>query len=220
MKNDKLEAEGKMAPPNHAWVVQEHGGALNALDGKGLMVLVAGMAESEVGLPPLPHPTLPPLRTLSPCSCYSALGGHCEKPAPTMPVAARRGHSLVLGPRRKGNPRKAGTRTGVLWVPFKQRLSPGGLNLANGFQLEGQGAGVRLCWASKEAQDPPPMQLLMGQGHPTPPPSLQVFSTLPSHTHKPGPLPSYQRNGYAVGRRRGPVPTMWPRPLFPLFPSS
>lgn len=57
MKNDKHEAEGKMAPPNHAWVVQEHGGALNALSEKGLTVLVARISESEVGLPPLPHPT-------------------------------------------------------------------------------------------------------------------------------------------------------------------
>lgn len=149
-------------------------------------------------------------------------------------------HRLGSGaPRREGNPRK-GRDWGWSWcgrvcsLPFKQRLSPDGLNLATGSSARKGGWSQVTLGQQRGPWVPSPQHLLMGHVHSTPPLSKPWFISSVLNT---APLPSSAGKTGAAGAPacwRGmdpslylawgwrPVPATCPRPpnFFPLLDAS
>lgn len=81
---------------------------------------------------------------------------------------------------------------GVCSLPFKQRLSPGGLNLAAGSSAREGGWSQVTLGQQRGPWVPSPQHLLMGQVHPSPPlpkPSFHPSSAGAAAAEGNGPLP-------------------------------
>lgn len=128
-------------------------------------------------------PPPPPLAApwpCSSCSCRSLAMGHADgcQPQP----------ALGLGPQEGGQSQKGKGRAGVgaqgsALCLLSKGCRRAGLNLATGFSA-GKGGWSQVTLGQQRGPSSVPQHLLMGNVHPTPPPSksstLQVLRTSPS----------------------------------------
>ena len=149
-----------------------------------------------------PHPLPSRLLSVAPSlaiKCLLALllqspgRGPCRWPPATANIGG--------GQSQKGKePLESGCRTACS-LPFKQRLSPAGLNLATGFSA-GEGGWSHVTLGQQRGPNSVPQHLLMGNVHSTPPhhpplhykPSTLESSdpALPtSSVHSPGTVPGF-----------------------------
>ena len=103
-----------------------------------------------------------------PCSCKARGVDHADGCPPQQTGG---------GQSQKGKgPLESGCRTACS-LPFKQRLSPAGLNLATGFSA-GEGGWSHVTLGQQRGPNSVPQHLLMGNVHSTPlhPPPLQTLN--------------------------------------------
>lgn len=170
MKNDRHAAKGNMLQA--VWEGGGWGVLLRPSSGKVLCPW------GHLGRKPHPLPSrllsvAPPLTIRCPLALLLLLlqspgRGPCRWP----PATANTGGQSQKG---KG-PLQSGCRTACS-LPFKQRLSPAGLNLATGFSA-GEGGWSHVTLGQQRGPNSVPQHLLMGNVHSTPlhPPPLQTLN--------------------------------------------